>query len=518
MPLIDFNETDPTGGIMRPEFLIIGAGAVGIFLAVRLARLGRRVLLLESGHFLQDDDRQALNQIEESAKQQGNSIWNRKRVLGGTTTAWGGQSLPFSPLDFEPREWVGPVRWPIRYADLEPHYAQANAFMRIDSWNYRSDLETRLRLPNPGFDQKLVDFHFSKWAPQPNFFKLQRRVLEQDVTVLYNAHLVRIHQNDDRRVRAVEVVSFNGRRTMIEADTFLLATGGIEACRTLLLAERQAPGMMGNHSGWLGRAYMDHPCLRVGTIETPDERRLQRIFSTQWHRRWKYSVRLHASDSWQREHGMLNTCGGLMFTSAPPEEDWFAAIKEMVCRPTAQNATELWRLRHDACVGLKAFLGDQFVYRPRATASFGLMTEQEPSNDSYVALSEDRDRFGLPKARLHWRITEKTWRTKRAFAVVMKAEIERLGLGRVTLIEPIVSGTKDWEDLLSDVNHHMGGTRLSARPEEGVVDEHLRVWNVANLHVCSASVFPTSSHSNPTLTVLALCSRLIGHLMSTVKR
>ena len=63
----------------------------------------------------------------------------------------------------------------------------------------------------------------------------------------------------------------------------------------------------------------------------------------------------------------------------------------------------------------------------------------------------------------------------------------------------------------------MGGTRMSLTPEEGVVDPHLKVWGVPNLHICSASVFPTSSHSNPTLTLLALCSRLSDRLTNDLK-
>jgi choline dehydrogenase-like flavoprotein len=209
---------------------------------------------------------------------------------------------------------------------------------------------------------------------------------------------------------------------------------------------------------------------------------------------------------------MLNTAGGFMFTNTSSEDDWFEMLKQSARHPTLRSVAALWKLRRDVCAGMGALLGSGFVYRPRAVASLGLTTEQEPSRESYVALSEDNDRFGLPKARLHWHISDKTWQTKRAFAPVMKAEIERLGFGWVTLIDPIVSGTKDWESLLTDTNHHMGGTRMSARAEDGVVDANMRVWGVPNLYVCSASVFPTSSHSNPTLTLLALCSRLIERL------
>lgn len=60
--------------------------------------------------------------------------------------------------------------------------------------------------------------------------------------------------------------------------------------------------------------------------------------------------------------------------------------------------------------------------------------------------------------------------------------------------------------------HHIGTTRMSAVSGEGVVDPDCRVHGVSNLHIASASVFPTSGQANPTLTLLALVFRLADHL------
>ncbi len=46
--------------------------------------------------------------------------------------------------------------------------------------------------------------------------------------------------------------------------------------------------------------------------------------------------------------------------------------------------------------------------------------------------------------------------------------------------------------------HHIGTTRMSVDPRQGVVDADYRVHGVANLYVASASVFPTSGQANPT--------------------
>jgi choline dehydrogenase-like flavoprotein len=49
-------------------------------------------------------------------------------------------------------------------------------------------------------------------------------------------------------------------------------------------------------------------------------------------------------------------------------------------------------------------------------------------------------------------------------------------------------------------------------PEDGVVDENLRVHGTDNLYVCSNAVFPTGSAVNPTLTLTAMSMRLGDHL------
>lgn len=57
---------------------------------------------------------------------------------------------------------------------------------------------------------------------------------------------------------------------------------------------------------------------------------------------------------------------------------------------------------------------------------------------------------------------------------------------------------------------------MSADPREGVVDPDCKVHVVGNLFVASGSVFPTGSHANPTLTIVALAVRLADHLKSLV--
>ena len=68
-----------------------------------------------------------------------------------------------------------------------------------------------------------------------------------------------------------------------------------------------------------------------------------------------------------------------------------------------------------------------------------------------------------------------------------------------------------------DSSHPMGTTRMSDNPSEGVVDANCRVHSIANLYVCSSSVFPRAGNANPTLTIVALAIRLAERLRSRLR-
>ena len=64
------------------------------------------------------------------------------------------------------------------------------------------------------------------------------------------------------------------------------------------------------------------------------------------------------------------------------------------------------------------------------------MTEQEPCAESRITLSDRRDRFGMPRARITWHKTEKTWGTFVRFSSMLKTEFRRAGLGELELVPP----------------------------------------------------------------------------------
>lgn len=64
---------------------------------------------------------------------------------------------------------------------------------------------------------------------------------------------------------------------------------------------------------------------------------------------------------------------------------------------------------------------------------------------------------------------------------------------------------RDARDLAVGTGHPQGGNALGSDPDRAVVDpEDFRVHGTQHVHVCDASVFPTSVTVNPQLTVMAL--------------
>jgi choline dehydrogenase-like flavoprotein len=54
-------------------------------------------------------------------------------------------------------------------------------------------------------------------------------------------------------------------------------------------------------------------------------------------------------------------------------------------------------------------------------------------------------------------------------------------------------------------------------PKTSVLNEFCRAHDVSNLYVVDASVFPSSSEKNPTLTIMALAERTADHIAETLK-
>ncbi len=136
--------------------------------------------------------------------------------------------------------------------------------------------------------------------------------------------------------------------------------------------------------------------------------------------------------------------------------------------------------------------------------------EQEPVNESSIALADECDALGMRRTRLDWRISDAELATIRSYTEIVRESLS--GLADVVPDADLAAGRREYVARCDDSYHHMGGMRMAASDAEGVVDTDLRLHGTKNVFVCSGAVFPTSGYSNPTHTLLALAMRLAEHL------
>jgi choline dehydrogenase-like flavoprotein len=138
-----------------------------------------------------------------------------------------------------------------------------------------------------------------------------------------------------------------------------------------------------------------------------------------------------------------------------------------------------------------------------------------PNPDSRITLGAERDALGLPRARLDWRLSPIDKHSVRRTLEIVGAEIGRAGIGRLQL--KLDDDDTTWPDDTRGGWHHMGTTRMSDDPGQGVVDRNCRVHGIENLYVAGSSVFPTAGSGTPTLMLVSLALRLADHIKDVMR-
>jgi choline dehydrogenase-like flavoprotein len=137
-------------------------------------------------------------------------------------------------------------------------------------------------------------------------------------------------------------------------------------------------------------------------------------------------------------------------------------------------------------------------------------SEQTPMESSRITLLAERDRHAIPRVRIDWRRSDAdVAAVQRGFAVLRESLAQsgvcRLEFDEAKLRERVAAGAPV-------ASHHLGTTRMASSAKNGVVDAQCALFDFPDVYVASSAVFPTGSHANPTLTIVALSLRLASHL------
>jgi choline dehydrogenase-like flavoprotein len=233
---------------LQSEICIVGAGAAGITLALELLSKNVSVVLLESGGAKSDSMTQSLYAGENAGLSYDPLEETRSRYLGGSTNCWGGWCRPLDDLDFEKRDWVPNSGWPFGKKELYRHYVRSHSLLQLGPFNYDQDFWSHeLAKKNISLfplDGRRIDNIVIQCSPPSRFGSLYRPQLSQSskVKVLLFANVTEIQTNESAtEVTGVRVATLNGTNFTVSAKLVVLAAGGIENARLLLLSASAGP-------------------------------------------------------------------------------------------------------------------------------------------------------------------------------------------------------------------------------------------------------------------------------------
>lgn len=546
--IVDYLEgTVPAG--FDADVCIVGAGAAGIAMASAFIGSSLRVCLLEAGGLSGERQSQALCQGQSVGGLRLDPATSRMRVFGGSCNLWGGGCMPLNALDFRARDWVAHSGWPITATELEPYYLRAREVCGFPSYPLDSDghgFDVSPRLPPIPFDaDKLTNQVFMRTPLLFGRDYLSELGRAPNVTVLLHANLLELEAAPDgRAVLAAAIGSLAGRRGVVRARHYVLACGGIENARLLLLSDAVMPGGLGNAHDLVGRYFMDHPSGKLGSIVAGATDQLTRPYDREHAQGSAPFPEICLAEHAQREHGLLN--GRVHpFVAEAPVPRGLAALRGLRKRRQPRETDEGRQLEADLCkamrnsalpepgvatgstaklllqLGLGA--GDVALALARKRAgkssvrsSHAVLVgyfEQAPNPESRVKLGEERDVLGQRKVCVDWRLTALDRHTYRTAAQLFGHELARASGGRFEP-EPWVAAGDEIPPRVEGTAHHMGTTRMADDAREGVVDRHCRVHGMDNLHIAGSSVFPTGGWAFPTFTIVALSLRLADRLQA----
>jgi choline dehydrogenase-like flavoprotein len=515
----------PTGSVIETEVCIIGAGAAGITLAREFTRSRFRVVLLESGGTEPEQATQDLYAGSDIGRPYDLFAASRLRYFGGTTNHWGGVwcDMPNS-LDFEMREGVPYSGWPFSLSYLEPWYRRAQTVLKLGPYGYAlSDWGIAPSdVPEP-FGGPHFICRVLQQGPATRFGREYGPELRRarNLSVYLRANALHFDASENgRAVRQVNVGVLPNGRFAVRARIYILAAGGIENARLLLLSESEAGIGLGNDHGRVGRFFMLHLEYSGGIIVLTNPH-ADLTFQTgeqgARYNRLGISRRFVSYISLSNETKRQLKLPAFRVRFQYPRIPEVDALTRLIYR-TDRGADIL----HDLGSVIRKFpavaryLAGRMVYgrnkppAPLASIPLNCTSEQMPNPDSRIGLGKDLDGFGLRKVTVDWRLTAEDRHGMAIGNRLLAAELDRGGFGRLQSTVP--EDDSQWSSDMRGDQHHMGTTRMQRDPRMGVVDENCRVHGTANLYVAGCSVFPTGGTFNPTLTIVALALRLADHI------
>jgi choline dehydrogenase-like flavoprotein len=552
---IDGRQIAP-GSTLETDVCIIGGGPAGITIARELLGTTASVVLVESGGWRPNKLTQSLNEGElASESRHPPPEMYRERRFGGSSTIWGGRCVPLIRSDFKPRSHVANSGWPIQYDDLVPYYSRALSYCEAGAFAFAPECSDAIEPIIDGLKSKSITVGLERFSPPTNFGQRFKHDLSGSSThkvLLGSTCISLLSGGSGRTVEAAECTTDSGNRFKIFPKYIVLAAGGLESVRLLAASNGMFPAGLANSSGLLGRYYMSHLEGTLGRLQIAPGRRVTWNFVRtpdgiyakhhirlsdeiqRRHRLRNMIFRLHHANPMDPRHG--NPVLSLMYVAKRfilPEYRRKITTAELDALQQLPNGSELfarhvanivkgswplikflssWLYKRHACYRRVPYVA---LHSKSGAYPLDYNAEQTPLHDSRILLAGDKDRFGVQKLRIDWRVCPEdiesiaaSYRHMRS--IFADTEVAAVAYDDDTLNERVRCA-------IAVGGHHIGIARMSDDPREGVVNPQCRTHDVENLYIAGSAVFPTSGSANPTLTIVALAIRIADHLKTALR-
>lgn len=528
---------------IRADVCIAGAGVAGISLAREFIGADFNVCLLEGGGLEPYRANQSLYWGENVGHPYFELDTARGSGFGGSSNRWsvplkddvlGVRLRPLDPIDFEKRSWIPYSGWPFSKQELDPYYERAHKVCQIGPYEYDAgyweDPQGAKKFPLLQSKVRTVMFQF---GPRQIFYSRYKDQISnaENITTFVNANVMELEKRQTgENIISIRARSLKGRELKIHAKVYILALGGIETPRIMLLSNNTMRSGLGNQNDLVGRFFMEHPHLWSGYYVPDGNDTASRtgLYEIREAKGTYVMGKFAISEKILREEQLLNYCVSMHKRIVP---SWKAALEVSAGVDSLKaigSAVRKGKWPQDMGGNLRNIItdldeiGSAFCRKARTGWGSGFdkwagksvifwlnhMSEQSPNPESRITLSEEKDLLGRRRARLNWQLSPLDIRTIIRGQDILDKELRRAGLGKLI---KVIKKEEPPQDLHGGW-HHMGTTRMDNNPEKGVVDADCRVHGINNLYIAGPSLFPTSGFANPVLTTVALSLRLGDHI------
>jgi choline dehydrogenase-like flavoprotein len=508
------------------DVIIIGSGAGGGTLALKLAGSGKSILIVERGDYLpREKENWDPTDVFVKNRYVTADPWhdgNGKEfqpgvhyVVGGATKMYGAALFRLRKEDFgEVKHYDGvSPGWAVGYDEFEPYYTEAEELYQVHGLRGEDPTEPPASKPYPYAPiahepriQRLNDdlkragyhpFHAPTAVLLNEAHRAESKCIKCDtcdgypclvhakadaeviavrpalahanVTMVTNAEVVGLTTSASGR-EVTEVVVKRGDSTeAYRGGIVVVSAGAANSARILLMsANDKHPNGLANGSDQVGRNYMFHNSQAVVALSVePNLTQFQKTISLN-----DFYFRDGEFDFPVGNIQMIGKSKGPMFRGDAP---FFApgfALDEM-----ARHSVDFW-----------------------------LTTEDLPAPDNRVTLDGDK------KIVLSYTVNNAV-PTKRLYDR-LKAMLETLGMHKHLIPNSVYMGK---EIPIAGVGHQSGTCRFGTDPKTSVLDTNCKTHEVDNLYVVDTSFFPSIGAVNPSLTAIANALRVGDHLLARLK-